>query len=92
LGKRVAQAIFGMAPGACKFLDAGGSVAEYKAARGAAMIAVRHAALLRCLSDLHASRRETLRVKTPEGWQRSFDDPIPLPNGRALVTLKDVGD
>ena len=25
------------------------------------------------------------------GWQRPFDDPIPLPDGRQLVTLKDVG-
>ena len=26
------------------------------------------------------------------GWQRPFDDPIPLPRGRQLVTLKDAGD
>jgi hypothetical protein len=26
------------------------------------------------------------------GWSRSFDDPIPLPNGRELVTLKDAAD
>jgi hypothetical protein len=25
------------------------------------------------------------------GWKRAFDEPIPLPNGRALVTLKDAG-
>jgi hypothetical protein len=25
------------------------------------------------------------------GWQRPFDEPIPLPRGRALVTLKDAG-
>jgi hypothetical protein len=25
------------------------------------------------------------------GWQRRFDDPIPLPRGRELVTLKDAG-
>jgi hypothetical protein len=24
------------------------------------------------------------------GWQRPFDDPIPLPKGRQLVTLKDA--
>jgi hypothetical protein len=23
------------------------------------------------------------------GWQRKFDDPIPLPNGRTFVTLHD---
>lgn len=26
------------------------------------------------------------------GWWRSFDDPIPLPRGRQLVTLEDAGD
>src|SRR4029077_747306 len=26
------------------------------------------------------------------GWQRRFDDPIPLPRGRQLVTLKDAAD
>ena len=26
-----------------------------------------------------------------KGWQRRFDDPIPLPRGRELVTLKDAG-
>jgi hypothetical protein len=25
------------------------------------------------------------------GWKRSFDDPIPLPRGRRLVTLQDAG-
>jgi hypothetical protein len=25
------------------------------------------------------------------GWKRAFDDPIPLPDGRVLVTLKDAG-
>jgi hypothetical protein len=28
----------------------------------------------------------------PTGWKRAFDDPIPLPDGRQLVTLKDAGD
>jgi hypothetical protein len=28
---------------------------------------------------------------TDRGWQRAFDDPIPLPRGRQLVTLKDAG-
>jgi hypothetical protein len=26
-----------------------------------------------------------------KGWQRPFDDPISLPGGRQLVTLKDAG-
>jgi hypothetical protein len=26
------------------------------------------------------------------GWKQSFDDPIPLPDGRQLVTLKDAAD
>jgi len=28
---------------------------------------------------------------TDKGWQRPFDDPIDLPRGRQLVTLKDAG-
>lgn len=26
------------------------------------------------------------------GWSREFDDPIPFPKGRKLVTLRDAGD
>jgi hypothetical protein len=26
------------------------------------------------------------------GWKRPFDDPIPLPRGRQLVTLQDAGN
>jgi hypothetical protein len=26
------------------------------------------------------------------GWKRSFEDPIPLPRGRHLVTLQDAAD
>jgi hypothetical protein len=26
-----------------------------------------------------------------KGWQRRFDDPIPRPRGRELVTLEDAG-
>ena len=26
------------------------------------------------------------------GWNRQFEDPIPLPRGRQLVTLKDAAD
>ena len=27
-----------------------------------------------------------------KGWKREFEDPIPLPKGRQLVTLKDAAD
>ena len=26
------------------------------------------------------------------GWQRKFEDPIPLPSGKELVTLRDAAD
>ena len=26
------------------------------------------------------------------GWKRPFDDPIPLPNRRQIVTLKDAAE
>jgi hypothetical protein len=28
-------------------------------------------------------------VKADRGWKRPFDDPIPLPRGRQLVTLEE---
>jgi len=28
---------------------------------------------------------------TDRGWQRAFDDPINLPDGRTLITLADAG-
>ena len=31
-------------------------------------------------------------MKPDKGWQRRFDDPIPLPRGRQLVTLQDAGN
>src|ERR1700676_3594237 len=30
-------------------------------------------------------------MKSPEGWKRPFDDAIPLPRGRSLVTLENAG-
>src|ERR1700730_3123154 len=36
------------------------------------------------------SRMRMPRV-TKSGWSRKFDEPIPLPKGRQLVTLKDAG-
>ncbi|MBT1512737.1 hypothetical protein KIP88_19745 [Bradyrhizobium sp. SRL28] len=29
---------------------------------------------------------------TDKGWQRAFEDPIRLPNGKTLVTLRDAAD
>lgn len=31
-------------------------------------------------------------MKPDKGWRRPFEDPIPLPRGRELVTLKDAAD
>jgi hypothetical protein len=31
-------------------------------------------------------------VRADRGWKRPFDDPIPLPRGRQLVTLEDAGN
>jgi hypothetical protein len=31
-------------------------------------------------------------VNADRGWKRPFDDPIPLPRGRQLVTLKDAAN
>jgi hypothetical protein len=31
-------------------------------------------------------------VTTERGWKRPFEDPIPLPRGRYLVTLEDAGN
>ena len=30
--------------------------------------------------------------KADKGWRRRFEDPIPLPRGRQLVTLRDAAD
>jgi len=35
--------------------------------------------------------KTTLARKAANGWQRPFDEPIPLPRGRRLVTLEDAG-
>jgi hypothetical protein len=31
-------------------------------------------------------------LRSNKGWRRSFDDPIPLPRGRQLVTFKDAAE
>jgi hypothetical protein len=33
----------------------------------------------------------TMPRVTESGWTRRFDEPIPLPKGRQLITLKDAG-
>jgi hypothetical protein len=33
-----------------------------------------------------------VETRSFKGWRRRFDDPIPLPRGRQLVTLKDAAD
>jgi hypothetical protein len=38
------------------------------------------------------SRVKANRGKIGGGWKTPFDDPIPLPRGRQLVTLKDAGN
>src|SRR5258708_31302054 len=35
--------------------------------------------------------KTTLARKAANGWKRPFNDPIPLPRGRRLVTLEDAG-
>jgi hypothetical protein len=40
-------------------------------------------------SGPNSTRRDG--VISDRGWKRSFDDPIPLPRGRQLVTLQDAG-
>jgi hypothetical protein len=31
-------------------------------------------------------------MRSPKGWKRPFEDPIPLPDGRQLVILQDAAD
>jgi hypothetical protein len=44
-----------------------------------------------CLPSSSA-RAPKLDVVNDRGWQREFEDPIPLPDGRMLVTLGDAGN
>jgi hypothetical protein len=44
------------------------------------------------LSPAARQGRSGCSVKADRGWKRSFDDPIPLPRGRQLVTLEDAGN
>jgi hypothetical protein len=44
----------------------------------------------RHVREAHAERRRLVRLTMP--WSTPFEDPIPLPGGRKLVTLKDAAD
>jgi hypothetical protein len=35
--------------------------------------------------------KDLIGARGGRGWKRAFDDPIPLPRGRQLVTLEDAG-
>jgi hypothetical protein len=37
------------------------------------------------------STKRCALVVADHGWKRRFDDPIPLPRGRQLITLEDAG-
>jgi hypothetical protein len=41
------------------------------------------------VSEQNSTRRDG--VISARGWKRPFEDPIPLPRGRQLVTLEDAG-
>jgi hypothetical protein len=35
--------------------------------------------------------RKVVIAVADRGWKRAFDEPIPLPRGRQLITLEDAG-
>jgi hypothetical protein len=43
------------------------------------------------LTSVSSGRRGVVRL-TAKGWKQTFDDPIPLPGGRQLVTLQAAGN
>jgi hypothetical protein len=43
------------------------------------------------MSPCPSSPAAALSMPADQGWKRRFDDPIPLPRGRQLVTLEDAG-
>src|SRR3984893_11804860 len=44
-----------------------------------------------CRKALKSSSTKRAGVISSRGWKRKFDEPIPLPRGRQLVTLEDAG-
>src|SRR5258708_5210487 len=43
-------------------------------------------------SDLQNASGFQGMSKSPRGWSTCFDDPVPLPRGRQLVTLRDAAE
>jgi hypothetical protein len=43
-------------------------------------------------AGLEADAARGKPLKSPQRWKRAFDEPIPLPRGRHLVTLKDAAE
>jgi hypothetical protein len=39
-----------------------------------------------------STRKSSGGVKADRGWKRPFDDPIPIPRDRQIVTLKDAAE
>ena len=37
-------------------------------------------------------KADDANIMTDKGWQRAFEDPIPLSDGRTLLTLRDAAD
>jgi hypothetical protein len=69
------------------FLEAGGTADQYRAALARA-IKVGWLLLHESgdLCEIHPRRRRSVRLMAAKGWSRAFDEPIPLPRGRELVT------
>jgi hypothetical protein len=42
------------------------------------------------LCEVHPGRRRAVHLMAARGWKRKFEDPIPLPDGRKLITLRDA--
>jgi hypothetical protein len=43
-------------------------------------------------AGLEATAARCRLMKLPQDWKRPFDDPIPLPLGRQIVTLRDAAE
>jgi hypothetical protein len=72
-------------------------IATFASKKAALELTIVHADTPTLLSNLASNNaaaqvaiyvRLRLALMPEKGWQRRFDDPIPLPNGRELVTLE----